>query len=351
MNTLKMFSRGLKELPATTAWYIAEIAEYKGKQELYTRQSLQKLKVLREHALIESAVSSNRIEGVEIKHSRIATVIFGRPLLTDRNEEEIQGYRDALNWIHEQHDQIRFNEATIKKLHRMSRGGIWDAGKYKEKDSHIIERLPSGDTRIRFQTIGARQTPFFMKEMIVLYYECLNNSLIHPLVLIAGSNLDFLCIHPFRDGNGRTSRLLLLLQLYHAGYLMGRYISIERLIEEHKDRFYETLGISSQGWHQGKHNPWPYINFILYILKKASEELISHIEKLPTPKGAKTKLVIDTIQKMPRRFSLSELQEKCPHVSRDMIRKILRDLSKEGKIEAVGKGPGAQWMKKGNTLK
>jgi Fic family protein len=124
MNTLKRFNRGIKELPAATAWYISDISEAKGRQELYSRQSPQKLKVLREHALIESAVSSNRIEGVEIERSRIGTVIFGQSLLKDRNEEEIQGYRNALTWIHEQYEKIKLNETTIKKLHKMSRGEI-----------------------------------------------------------------------------------------------------------------------------------------------------------------------------------------------------------------------------------
>lgn len=350
MNTLKRFNRGLKELPAIAAWYIADIAEARGRQELYSRQSPQKLKILREHALVESAVSSNRIEGVEIDRSRLGTVIFGRPLLNDRNEEEIQGYRDALQWIHEDHERIRLTETTIKKLHRLSRGEAWDAGKYKEKEGHIIERLPSGDTRVRFRTVSARETPAFIKEMLSEYHAALKNAMAHPLLLIAGGNLDFLCIHPFRDGNGRVSRLLLLLQLYHAGYEVGRYISLERLIEEHKERYYETLELSSQGWHEGKHDPWPYINFILYLLKKAYAEFAARVEEIQVPRGAKTGLVMEAIRKMPAAFSLSMLQAKCPNVSRDMIRKILRDLSKEGKIAAAGKGPAAQWHKKGNTL-
>ena len=182
MNTLKIFNKGIKELPAVTAWYIADIAEAKGRQELYSRQSPQKLKVLREHALIESAISSNRIEGVEIDRGRIGTVIFGRPLLNERNEEEIQGYRDAMTWIHEQYEQIRLTETTIKKLHQMSRGEIWDAGKYKEKDSHIIQRLSSGDIRIRFRAVRSLKTTAFMKKMISEYQTSIKKSEIHDSV-------------------------------------------------------------------------------------------------------------------------------------------------------------------------
>jgi len=350
MQTLTNFSAGLKTVPAGVTWYLADIAEAKGKHDMYTNQSPQKLKTLREHALIESAISSNRIEGVEIDSKRVGTVIFGRPLLKDRNEEEIQGYRDALQWIHVEHKTIPFNERTIKKLHKMSRGKIWDAGHYKENDSDIIERLPNGDTRVRFKTVSVENTPQAMKKLVSLYGELAKTKVVHPLLAIAACNLDFLCIHPFRDGNGRVSRLLLLLQLYHAGYEVGRYISLERLIEEHKQRYYETLEISSQRWHEGKHDPWVYINFLLYILKQAYGEFIERVEKIETPKGAKTELVIEQIQKMDGEFTLSQLQTKCPGVSRDMVRKVLKDLHKLDKVVCKGRGPGARWRRKGNNF-
>lgn len=350
MHTLKRLTTGIENIPAGIAWYLADISEAKGKQDLYANQSPQKLKVLREHALVESAVSSNRIEGIEIDRKRIGTVIFGRPLLKSRNEEEIQGYRDALEWIHGNANDISFSESTIKKLHKMTRGKIWDAGKYKEKDGDIIERLPSGDVRIRFKTVRAKATPSAIKEFISCSRKLMKDEIVHPLIVAAASNLDFLCIHPFRDGNGRVSRLLLLLQLYHAGYEVGRYISLEKLIEEHKDRYYETLEVSSQHWHKSIHDPWPYVNFILYILKKAYTEFVERVKKIDTPKGGKTELVIANIKKFKTDFTLSQLQSKCPEVSRDMIRKVLKDLKKEGKIESKGRGLGARWKRKGNTL-
>jgi Fic family protein len=350
MNTLKQLADKLQDIPASAAWYLSDISEFKGKQELYIRQSPQKLKVLREHALIESAVSSNRIEGVEIDHKRVGTVVFGRPLLIDRGEEEIQGYRDALEWVHTQSKKVKITETTIKKLHKLSRGNIWDAGEYKEKDSDIIERLPSGDTRIRFATVSATKTPAMVKEMISIYSELIGHHEVHPLMAIAAFNLDFLCIHPFRDGNGRVSRLLLLLQLYHADFEVGRYISLERLIEEHKQRYYESLKLSSERWHEGKHDPWHYIQFLLYLLKKAYSEFSVRVDKIGVHRGEKTALVIEQIRKMPGVFSLSQLQGKCPDVSYDMIRKILKDLKSAGQIRAKGRGVGALWYKKGNTL-
>jgi Fic family protein len=170
------------------------------------------------------------------------------------------------------------------------------------------------------------------------------------LIFIVATNLDFLCIHPFHDGNGRVSRLMLLVQLYNAGFEVGRYISIERLIEEHKERYYEALRISSEKWHEEKQDPWPYLSFILYILKKAYDEFIEGVEKIDIPRGGKTKLVISCIEKFRSEFTLSQIHEKCPDVSRDMIRKVLKDLNNEGKIESEGRGPGARWHKKGNNV-
>ncbi len=146
-------------IPATTAWYLADLAEARGKQELFTKQSPQRLRVLREHALIESAISSNRIEGVTVEQSRIKAVVLGKSFLHDRDEEEVRGYRDALSLIHEQSTKLSVSEKTILKLHRLSRANIGDAGKYKQKDSDIIEKLPDGRVRVRFKTVTARKAP------------------------------------------------------------------------------------------------------------------------------------------------------------------------------------------------
>ena len=146
-------------LPATTAWYLADLGEARGKQELFTKQAPQRLKVLREHALIESAISSNRIEGVTVEQSRVKAVVLGKSLLRDRDEQEIRGYRDALKLIHEQAAKLAISEKTILRLHRLSRANIGDAGKYKAKDSDIIERSPDGRVRVRFKPVSARKTP------------------------------------------------------------------------------------------------------------------------------------------------------------------------------------------------
>src|ERR1022692_1769824 len=171
--TLRQFAAGVEMIPATTSWYLADLGQALGKQEMYTRQSPQMLKVLREHALIESAVSSNRIEGVEAEQSRIRTVIFGKSRLRDRNEEEIRGYRRALERIHEKSSKLPVSEKTIRELHRLSRGGVGDAGKYRQKDSEIIEKLPNGRQRVRFRPVSAAKVPRAMHEMISLGSTCL----------------------------------------------------------------------------------------------------------------------------------------------------------------------------------
>jgi len=349
--TLRQFKSKPETIPAATAWYLADLGEARGKQELFTRQSPQRLKVLRENAMIESAVSSNRIEGVTVDQARVRTVIFGKSPSRDRDEEEVRGYRDALKLIHEGGTKLPVSEETLLKLHRLCRGEIWDAGKYKDKDSDIIERYPDGRERVRFKTVPATKTRSFTKELVEKWQQCLEERWVHPLIAMAAFNLDFLCVHPFRDGNGRVSRLLLLLQCYHLGYDVGRYISLERLIEQSKERYYETLDQSSQGWHGGKHDPWPYVNYVLYTLRTAYREFEQRVGQTKSLRGTKTELIESAIRGFPAEFTLADLERACPSVSRDMVRRVLRDLQKSGKMECLGRGPGAPWRKKGITSK
>jgi len=324
---------------------MADLGEARGKQDLFTKQSPQKLKVLRESAIIESAVSSNRIEGVTVDQTRIHTLVFGKPVLRDRDEEEVRGYRDALKLIHKQGKSLPVSEETILNFHRFCRGDIWDAGKYKERDGDIIERYANGRERIRFKPVEATQTPPFMHDLIKIWDHCIFERWVHPLIAMAAFNLDFLCIHPFRDGNGRVSRLLLLLQCYHLAYEVGRYISLERLIEQNKDRYYETLEESSDRWHEGKHNPWPYVNYILYILKTAYREFEERVGQITSPKGAKTELVMSIIRRHLSPFRISDIQKECPGVSLDLIRLVLKNLRSSGKVKCLGRGQSAEWEK------
>jgi len=346
MNTLKQLFAGKVEVPLRITWYLSDLGRARGVQDLITQQSPQRLQVLREHAVAQSAVSSNRIEGVEIDEKRIGTVLFGQPALRDRDEEELAGYRKALDMIHRQQTKCSVTEETIQELHRLSRGRIWDAGAYKEKQIDIIEKTPWGGERIRFRCVSPERTPAAMRELVRLWEEELGEKRVSPLILLAAFNLDFLCIHPFRDGNGRVSRLLLLLTCYHAGLEVGRYISLERLIEEHKERYYETLEQSSQGWHEGKHDPWPYIGFILFLLDQAYKEFEERVGEVAAPKGAKTALVERAVAGITGPFTLKEVESVCPGVSRDMVRKVLKDMKHRKELTCTGKGPAARWEKR-----
>lgn len=336
---------GRLDIPATTAWYLADLGEALGKQNLYARQGPQRLKQLRESAIVESAIASNRIEGVEVEPARVGPVLTGRGRLRDRDEAEVRGYRDALRRIHERASTLAVTEQTIRDLHRLARAGIGDAGSYRTGNLDIIERHADGRTRVRFQAVPGDATRQAMSDLVRLWDECLGQRWTPSLVAIAAFNLDFLCIHPFRDGNGRVSRLLFLLQLYHVGYEVGRYISLERVIEEQKDRYYETLELSSQGWHEGQHDPWPYVNFLLHVVKTGYREFEARVGDTREPRGAKTEAVLAAIERAPGRFTVSDLQRACPGVGVDLIRRLLKQLQAAGTVECLGRGRNASWQR------
>jgi Fic family protein len=225
----------------------------------------------------------------------------------------------------------------------MSRAKIGDAGKYKTKDSDIIEKYADGRSRIRFKTVSAKQTPSFMRNLVMAWDDTLEEKKVHPLIAVAALNLDFLCIHPFRDGNGRVSRLLLLLNCYEFGFEVGRYISLERLIEENKERYYETLEESSQNWHDGKHDPWPFVNYLLFILKSAYREFEERVGQLSSPRGSKTEAILNAIDRANDSFRILDIQLQCPGVSLDLIRKVLKDL--RPRVKCLGRGKDAKWQK------
>ncbi|HXK37180.1 MAG TPA: Fic family protein [Candidatus Paceibacterota bacterium] len=329
-------------IPPGIAWSLATVAESRGRQELFTRQSPQRLKALRENAIIESAVSSNRMEGVEVEPGRVGTVVFGRSLLRDRDEEEVRGYQEALALIHAG-TISSVSEESIRRMHALCRGSVSDAGRYKAHDGDIIERHPNGSVTTRFLPVSAAQTPEAMRLLLDLWSRSRSEGWAHPLIAIALFNLDFLCIHPFRDGNGRASRLLLLLQLYEAGYDVGRYISLERLIEHHKDRYYETLKLSSEGWHEDRGDPWPYTGYLLFILKEAYREMEERLGDLVEPRGEKAARVRKAVLAWNGGFRLADLERACPGVGKDWIRAVLFRLRNEGKIVCQGKGKAATW--------
>jgi Fic family protein len=344
MKTLKSFARAMPQIPTATVWLLNDLAEYRGKQDLFTKQSPQKLEKLREHAIIESAVSSNRIEGVEIDCRRVGAVILGKELLQDRNEEEVRGYQTALAWIHDNSPKISVSSATIRKLHALTKPGLWDSGEFKEDDGEIVEKHADGRVTIRFKPTPAAETPDAVKHICDLSGRLLREKEVPPLIVWAALNLDLLCIHPFRDGNGRVSRLLLLLSLYHLGFEAGRYISLERIIEQSKERYYETLRQSSQGWHERRHDPWPYVNYLLYALKELYAEFEQRVGSAGVVRGEKTSMILRAIDRFPGEFTVADIRIACPGVGVDLIRKVLGRL-KGDQVECLGRGQSARWRR------
>ncbi len=347
MKTLEQIIGQPPQIPMATVWLLNELAEYRGKQDLFTKQSPQKLARLRENAIIESAVASNRIEGVEIDRRRVGTVVFGKGVLRDRNEQEVRGYQSALAWIHAKAERLSLKVETVLRLHALSHPEGYDSGKFKEHDGEIIEKHPDGCVTLRFKPIPAREAPAATERMCDLYARLIKEKEVPSLVVLAAMNLDFLCIHPFRDGNGRVSRLLFLLSLYHQGFGAGRYISLERIIEQSKDRYDETLRQSSRSWHEGKHDPWPFTNYLLFTLKEVYREFEARYESTSLPSGEKTEAVRRAVAGFPGDFHVTELQKRCPEVSLDMIRKVLKDMSLEKSIQCLGRGKHAKWQRIG----
>lgn len=343
MNTFLHFLANLKSIPLITTWELGELAEMKGHQELYTKQSPQRLKRMREFSMIESAVSSNRIEGVSIDEKRVGTVLFGDKNLRDRNEEEVRGYRNALDLIHDQADKLPMTAKTIRRFHALSRPGIWDSGRFKEKSGDIIETYPDGSSRIRFKTVEPENVEKYLNVTIEKYEDLVRDNRISPLIALAAFNLDFLCIHPFRDGNGRVSRLLLLFMLYRLGYEAGRYISIEKMIESTKAQYYETLELSSRDWHSGKHDAWPYINYLLFTFKNVYKEFESRFGNTKVPRGEKTAVIVRALNEFSGEFSLKELEQRCPGVSRDMIQTVMKQ--NISFLKCSGHGAGSRWQR------
>ena len=345
MNSFKKTGKEI-ELPLGAVWMMNSISEYKGKEELYTKQSPQVLNALVEMALIESAESSNRIEGVTIDRDRLKPLIIGHSKPRDRSEEEVFGYRKALDLIHKKYDNLEITPDTIKELHRLSRLEAGDAGEWKTKNNEIIKKHANGRVEIIFKPLEAAKVPEAMKQLCLAYKHSLAQTEYPPLYAIACLILDFLCIHPFRDGNGRVSRLLTLLALYQAGYKVGKYISLERIVEQSKQTYYESLNKSSQEWHKGRHDVMPWFHYFLSTIVSAYKEFEQRAGSVMHHRGAKTELVRQTILNQVGEFSVSDVERECPGVSHDMVRVIFRQLQKEKEIICLGKGKSAKWKKK-----
>lgn len=320
------------------------LGQYRGRQDLFARQAPEALAVLREAAVIESAESSNRIEGVTAPRERIEALILKPTAPRDRSEGEIAGYRDALNLIHESARDMAFSSNVILQLHGMLyryQAGV--GGRWKMAPNEIVERNADGSIRrVRFKPVAPVATPPAMEQLTGGYARALDEQR-EPLLLIPLAVLDFLCIHPFADGNGRMARLLTLQLLYQAGYEVGRYISLERVIEDSKETYYEALEASSQGWHEGAHDVMPWTSYLWGVLVRAYREFEERVGTIREGRGSKTELIEQAVARRTRPFGIAELEAECPGVSREMVRHVLQRLRDEGRLTIEGQGRGARW--------
>ncbi len=296
--------------------------------------------------MIESTESSNRIEGVVAPHRRIEALVLKSAAPRDRSEQEIAGYRDALNLIHESARDMAFSVNVILQLHTMLyRYHAGQGGRWKATQNEIVERDAEGKVfRVRFVPPSPVATPGLMEALGADYRRAVAEGR-EALIVVPLAVLDFLCIHPFSDGNGRMARLVTLLLLYHFDYDVGRYISLERIVEESKETYYEALEASSQGWQEGRHDPFPWMRYFWGVVLRAYREFEERVGTLRTGRGSKADLVEAAIKRRVGSFAISDIEAECPGVTRDWIRIVLRRMRDEGRITPKGRGRGAKWVR------
>jgi Fic family protein len=343
------FLAGLGFSPADVAT-LRSLGEYGGRQQLYVKQRPETLDSLRTVAVIESTDSSNRLEGITAPEARVKALVEHKTEPRDRSEQEIAGYRDALELIHQSGADMPVTTNVIRQLHKTIYGYMPDeGGDWKMIDNEIVERDAKGNIiRVRFAALSAVATPQGMEDLIQCYRQALNDGQ-DAMIVIPLFVLDFLCIHPFRDGNGRVARLLTLLLLYHAGYEVGRYISLDRLIEVSWESYYETLEASSHDWHESQHDVMPWLTYFWGVLIRAYKEFEERVGDVDAGRGSKSQQVREAVGRKVIPFRMVELERECPGVSRDTIRLVLREMKKEGLVKTEGRGRGARWRNLGVT--
>ena len=327
---------------------LTRLHECRGRQELFIEAEADVITALLEVAKIQSTGASNRIEGIYTTDERLNAIVQDKVKPRNRNEEEISGYRDVLATIHESYEYIAPRPNNILQLHRdlYSFSSSAVGGVYKNSDNIIAEKHADGTETVRFRPVPAFQTADAMLNLCTRFNDAIEAGTYDPLLLMPVFILDFLCIHPFNDGNGRMSRLLTLLLLYRAGFIVGKYISIEMLIEKSKDSYYEALQASSQNWHENGNDYLPFLKYMLGVVVKAYNEFEDRVEHLRHRKMSKTDRIKDLIEKTPGKISKKEIAQACPDISVTTIERTLAELVASGFIDKIGVGRATAYVKK-----
>lgn len=325
---------------------IAAIYKYAGKQELYLKQRPDELEKLVEIAKIQSTESSNAIEGIVTTNTRIKQLVEESTTPKNRDEEEIAGYRDVLNIIHESFDAIPITKNYILQLHKILYSHMNNpiAGQTKTVQNYISATYPDGHTEVFFTPMAPFETPEALEKICEEYNRVIGNLEVEPLIAIPVFIHDFLCIHPFNDGNGRMSRLLTTLLLYRSGFYVGKYISLEAKIAKNKDLYYEALGKAQNGWHEGEEDVVPFIKYLLGTILAAYKDFEDRFEiigeKLPA-----LEMVRKATKNKIGKFSKQDIRELCPSLSISSIEGSLRTLVKEGELMRGGSGKATYYVR------
>lgn len=329
--------------------YVAQIHEFKGKQDLYLRQKPVELNRLVEIAKIQSTESSNQIEGIITTNSRLKQLVENKTTPRNRDEQEILGYRNALNIIHESYEAIPVRSSYILQLHGelLKYTAFSYGGKFKTTPNEIDMVLENGEKIVLFKPLEPYETPSAVERLCEEYNKAYGEGIVDPLILIPNFILDFLCIHPFNDGNGRMSRLLTLLLLYRAGYIVGQYISIEKAIADTKETYYEILQQADRGWHSGENDPKPFIKYMLGIILSCYREFESRIS-LAAKAGKKSSsydIVKSFTENTLGKFSKQDALLSCPSIGSSSVESALKKLVEEGAIIKTGAGRKTMYMR------
>lgn len=319
--------------------YLSQIHEYKGKQTLFIEAKPDALSELLDIAKIQSTEASNRIEGIYTSDDRLKKLVQSKTMPKTRNEREIAGYRDVLSTIHESHDFIPPRPGMILQLHRdlYKFSGMDVGGVYKATDN-VIEEARGDERFVRFVPMESWQTPEAMEMICQALNDALGDPQIDALLVIPLFILDFLCIHPFSDGNGRMSRLLTLLLLYRSGYIVGKYISVEKEIADSKETYYEALHDSSVGWHEEKNDPLPFVRYMLGIIVASYREFASRVELLTNRDLSKPDRVREIIRGSLGKITKAEIMAKCPDISQVTVQRTLTELLQNDEIIKLSGG-------------
>ena len=319
---------------------LSQIHEFKGEQNLFIEAQSDTLTQLVEIAKIQSTEASNKIEGIFTSDERLKKLVTNKTTPRSRNEQEIAGYRDVLSTIHDSYEFIPVRPSIILQLHRdlYKFSGKSIGGAYKNADNVIAEEDNEGNRFIRFQPIPAWETPKSIEALCDAFDDAIARNEADPLLIIPMFILDFLCIHPFNDGNGRMSRLLTLLLLYRAGYIVGKYISIEKVIETTKDTYYEALQSSSQGWLEEENDYAHFVRYMLGVVLSAYRDFSSRVRVLTTSGMSKPDRIREIIKDTLGKITKTEIMKKCPDISQVTVQRTLNDLIKNGDIIKIGGG-------------